>query len=207
MFIPSQGFRHAAVLLLTNSARAIPAHAASETTGSAVERLAHELVALADDMRAPAESVDWLIAELSTAIDRLPQSFDREGAKSVGAAVLTRVASRTPNIEPRDLFLVYKPEDRLPVAAQLAVELTKRRVSVAFADFEVTTSAQLTGAIASGLAHHRGGVVLSTRSFEQSSWKSPISSDRIRVLRHHESPTAVSDLVVWVNELRRGVAK
>ena len=89
--------------------------------------------------------------------------------------------------EPRDLFLVYAPEDRLPIAAPPAIELPKRRVSVAFADFEVTTSARLTGAIASGLAHHRGGVVLSTRRFEWAPWHRPISSDRIRVLRHHES--------------------
>ncbi len=34
-----------------------------------------------------------------------------------------------PHIEPRDLFLIYVPEDRLPIAAPLAVELTKRRVS------------------------------------------------------------------------------
>ena len=45
---------------------------------AALERLAHELVALADDTRAPAEASDWLIAELNTTIDRLPQSFDRE---------------------------------------------------------------------------------------------------------------------------------
>ena len=142
MFIPSQGFRHAATLLLTNGARGIPAGAAPETIRAALERLAHDLVALADDTRAPAEASDWLIAELNTTIDRLPQSFDRADAKSAGAAVLARVASRTPGIEPRDLFLIYVPEDRLPVAAPLAVELTKRRVSVAFADFEVATAQQ-----------------------------------------------------------------
>ncbi len=205
MFVPSQGFRHAVVLLLTNHACAIPPDAASETIRSALERLAHELVALANDMRAPADSAGWLIAELNATIDRLPQSFDRQGAKSAGAAVLAH-ASRTPGIEPRDLFFVYVPEDRLPVAAPLAVELTKRRVSVAFAHYEVATSEQLAGAIANGLAHHRGGVVLSTRNFEQALWEPPTTSDRILVLRHHESPTTVSDLVAWANKLRRGVA-
>ena len=60
-----------------------------------LERLAHELVALADDTRAPAAAAEWLIAEFNATIDRLHQSFDREGAKSAGAAILARVASRT----------------------------------------------------------------------------------------------------------------
>ena len=42
----------------------------------------------------------------------------------------------------RDLFLIYVPEDRLPLAAPLAIELTKRRVSVAFAGYEVATAAE-----------------------------------------------------------------
>jgi hypothetical protein len=203
MFIPSQGFRHAATLLLTNGARAIPADASSETARAALERLAHELVALADDTRAPAEASDWLIAELDTMIDRLPQSFDREGAKSAAAAVLARVASRTPDIEPRDLFLIYVPEDRLAVAAPLAVELTKRRVSVAFADFEVATAQQFTEAIAHGLAHHLGGVVLWTRAFKRTQ-SQPLTSanDRIRILRHPESSTTVSELAAWASQLK-----
>ncbi len=167
MFIPSQGFRHAATLLLTNSARGIPAGASPETIRAALERLAHDLVALADDTRAPAEASDWLIAELHTTIDRLPQSFDRADAKSAGAAVLARVASRTPGIEPRDLFLIYVPEDRLPVAAPLAVELTKRRVSVAFADFEVATAQQFTKPSLTASPTIGVGVVLCTRAFER----------------------------------------
>ena len=84
-------------------------------------------------------------------------------------AVLARVASRTPDIEPRDLFLIYVPEDRLPVAAPLAVELTKRRVSVAFADYEVATAQQLTEAVAHGLAHHRAAVVVFTQAHSTAS--------------------------------------
>ena len=203
MFIPSQGFRHAATLLLTNSARGIPAGASPESIRAALERLAHDLVALADDTRAPAEASDWLIAELHTTIDRLPQSFDREDAKSAGASVLARVASRTPAIEPRDLFLVYVAQDRLPVAAPLAVELTKRRVSVAFADFEVETAQQFTAIVAHGLAHHRGGVVLCTRAFERmQSLPATSDNDRIRILRHPDSPSALSELVAWANQLR-----
>jgi hypothetical protein len=206
MFIPSQGFRHAATLLLTNSARGIPAGASQESVRAALERLAHDLVALADDTRAPAEASDWLIAELNTTIDRIPQSFDREDAKSAGTSVLARVASRTPIIEPRDLFLVYVPEDRLPVAAPLAVELTKRRVSVAFADFEVATAQEFTETVALGLAHHRGGVVLCTRAFERmQSQPAASANDRVRILRHPESPSAVSDLVAWVSQLKPNI--
>jgi hypothetical protein len=205
MFIPSQGFRHAATLLLTNSARGIPARASPESIRAALERLARDLVALADDTRAPAEASDWLIAELYTTIDRLPQSFDREDAKSAGAVVLARVASRTPDIEPRDLFLIYAPEDRLPVAAPLAVDLTKRRVSVAFADFEVASAQQFTEAVAHGLDHHRGGVVLSTRAFERIHLQpATLSTDRIRILRHPEGPSTVSDLTEWASQLRTG---
>jgi hypothetical protein len=203
MFIPSHGFRHAATLLLTSGARDIPAGAAPAAIRAALERLAYDLVALADDTRAPAEASDWLIAELNTTIDRLPQSFDRADAKSAGAAVLARVASRTPGIEPRDLFLIYVPEDRLPVAAPLAVELTKRRVSVAFADFEVATAQQFTEAVARGLAHHRVGVVLCTRAFERmQSQPASSANDRIRILRHPENPSAVSELAAWASGYR-----
>lgn len=202
-FIPPQGFRHAATLLLTNSARAMPAGASSDITRAALDRLAHELVALADDTRAPAESSEWLIAELSTTIDRLPQSFDRDAAKAAGAAVLARVAARTPAVESRDLFLVYVPEDRLAVAAPLAVELTKRHVSVAFADYEVATAQQLTAAIAHGLAHHRGGVVLCTVAFERAHWPPlPPAGDRIQILRDPNRSSTVSDIAAWANRLR-----
>lgn len=203
MFVPAQGFRHAATLLLTKSARAIPAGASCDVARAALDRLAHELVALVDDTRAPAEASEWLIAEFNAVIDRLPQLVDREGAKSAGAAVLARVASRTPDIDARDLFLMYAPEDRMPVAAPLAVELTKRRVSVAFADYEVATAEQSIAAIAHGLAYHLGGVVLWSDAFARTKWQPPsTASDRVRILRHPETPTTVADLVAWTYELR-----
>src|SRR5688572_9915921 len=143
MSVPSQGFRHAATLLLTNRVRAIPADAPLEAIGVALERLAHELVALTDDMRAHRSASAWLIHEFNCTIDRLPHRFDRDRIKSRASAILASAPSRTPDIETRDLFLVYVPEDRLAVAAPLAIELTKRRVSVAFADYEVATARQL----------------------------------------------------------------
>jgi hypothetical protein len=207
MFVPPQGFRHAATLLLANSTRAIPVDASAEVIRGALERLANDLVGLADDTRAPVEVAAWLIAELNTTIDRLPQSFDREPAKSSSAAILARAGSRQPDIPPCDLFLIYAPEDRLPVAAPLAIELTKRHVSVAFADYEVATAQQLTEAVAHGLAHHQCGVVLWTRALERAQPQLPTpDNDRIRILRQTESRAVVSDLVAWTNQLKSGNA-
>ncbi len=205
MFVPPQGFRHAANLLRANSTRAIPVDASADVIRGVLERLANDLVALADDTRAPAEVSTWLIAELNRTIDQLPQSFDREPAKSSSGDILLRAGSRQPDITPRDLFMIYAPEDRLPVAAPLAIELTKRRVSVAFADYEVATAQQFTEAVARGLAHHRGGVVLWTRSLERAKPEPPtFANERMRILREPENRAVASDLVAWTNQLRAG---
>ena len=202
MFVPSQGFRHAATLLLTNSARAIPDNASPEDTSIALERLAHGLVSLADDMRVTAEAVEWLAAEFTTTIDRLPQSIDRDAAKSAGAAILARMATQARQIITHDLFLIYAPQDRLPIAAPLAIELTKRRVSVAFAGYEVATADEFGTAMAHGLAHHRGGVVLWTSAFERGHQAAPSESDRVRVLRQIDFLSSVPGLVEWARALR-----
>ena len=202
MFVPPQGFRHAATLLLTNSARAIPADASPEDTRIALERLAHGLVSLADDMRVTAEAAEWLAAEFNATIDRLPRSIDRDAAKSAGAAILARMARQARQVLTHDLFLVYAPQDRLPLAAPLAIELTKRRVSVAFAGYEVATADELSTAMAHGLAHHRGGVVLWTRTVEQGHYSAPSENDRVRVLRQIDLLSVVPGLVAWARALR-----
>ena len=202
MTIPSQGFRHAATLLLTNSSRAIRADASPDAVRAEVVRLAHALVSLADDMRAPADTAPWLIGELNATIDRLSHSFDREGAKTEAARALAHVASRTPHTERRDVFLIHVPEDRLPVAAPLAIELTKRRVSVAFAEYEVRTADEFSAAVAQGLARHGGGVILQTRTFDRSTWPPLAPDDRIRVVRAPLPDSIVSDLAAWANRLR-----
>ncbi len=74
------------------------------------------------------------------------------------------------------------------MAAALAVELTKRRVSVAFAEYEVASAAQVSTAIAHGLACHRGGVVLWTKAFERLHQTPLPERDRLRVLRSFEVP-------------------
>ncbi len=203
MFVPPQGFRHAATLLLTNSVRAVPGHASSDETCTALERLAHELVALAEDTRTTAEAADWLITEFATAVDRMPQAFDRDSAKSTGVSILARVGTRPREMDTRDLFLIYVPEDRLPVAAPLAIELAKRRVSVAFAEYEVASAAQLAAALMHGLACHRGGVVLHTKAFERARWPIPaVDKTRLRVLTEPDAASAAAELVEWVGQLR-----
>ena len=203
MSLPPQGFRHAATLLLTNSVRAIPSDASSEAIDVALERLARELVALTNDMRAHESATEWLINEFNTTIDRLPYAFDRDRMKSTASAILASAPSRIPDIATRDLFLVYAPEDRLPLAAPLAIELTKRRVSVAFADYEVATAEQLQGTIAHGLDRHRGGAVLWTKVFERTHGQPQIPlHDRVRILPHAETNSTITDLTRWAHELR-----
>lgn len=201
--VPSQGFRHAATLLLTNRARAIAPRAPSDVVTTSLEQLAHDLTALADDMRAPAEAAAWLIDEFHRTVDRLPHTFDRERAKRTAATILGRLELRGRQSEPHDLFLIYVPEDRLPIAAPLAIELAKRRVSVAFAEYEVASSADLAAAIARGLAAHRGGVILWTPAFERAAWANcPTPTDRLRLVRQAELRTAIEDLTAWSVTLR-----
>jgi hypothetical protein len=202
-FVPPQGFRHAATLLLTNRARAIAAQPSADAVQAAVERLAHELVALAADMRVPAEASHWLAGELDAMLNRLPHAFDREGARSAAAAILAHTAAGQRPVEMCDLFLVYVPEDRLPVAAPLAIELSKRRVSVAFAPYEVTGPQQTTAALADGLAHHRGGIVLATPAFRRSHGDYSLPAvPRIRIVTDPRAPATVRELLDYAESLR-----
>ena len=192
-----QGFRHAATLLMVNRARAIPVDALPPVIAAAINDLARALVKLADDTRAPADASEWLIAEFASTIDRLPQNFDRRASASAAAAMFARIGARRPAADARDLFLIYVPEDRLPIAAPLAVELTKRRVSVAFAEFEVATPEELDGAVERGLTCHRAGVVLWTAALERAQWQPPAGHDRLTVLRSADLPGAVLRLSAW----------
>ena len=193
---PPQGFRHAATLLITKRARAIPIDASAEMTRLALEHLASELVGLARDMRAPTGAAEWLTAELNLTIDRLPHQFDRPGAKNASAAIFGRLA-HAPETDARDLFLIYVPEDRLPVAAPLAIELTKRRVSVAFADYEVATPSEFAAAVARGAAVHRHGAVLRTSAFDRGGWELPPETDRLRIIRDADRSHADA-LAAWI---------
>jgi hypothetical protein len=196
--IPPQGFRHAATLLLTNRARTIPIDASAEALRTALEHLASELVALANDMRVRADVAGWLIAEFDAMVDRLPQSFDRASAKATAAAILACVADPEADEHARDCFLIYVPEDRLPIAAPLAIELTKRRMSVALAGYEVATASEFAQAVERGLRFHRRGAVLWTTAFDRRGWELPAATGRFRILRDGDLHAAVTDLAAWI---------
>ena len=199
MPLPPQGFRHAATLLMTNRLRAIPRGASPQSIESELARLANDLVALADDTRASSEVRAWLIDEYSRTVDRIPVSFDVTSAKNHGAAIL-EFAGRDPRlVERRDLFLMYVPDDRLPIAAPLAIELTKRRITVAFSEYEIATPGELHHALAHGLAHHRVGVLLRTKAFDRMVGRSELQDGpRLRVLTTVQPPSTADDLVAWV---------
>jgi hypothetical protein len=162
MWIPPQGFRHAATLLLTNGARRIgPGHSAAEVLGN----LADDLIALARDTHADPRAADWLRAEYGLIVDRFAPAL--QTAPELVERLKTDATRRfecleSPHASQKDIFLIYVPEDRLPIAAPLAIELEKRRVRVAFSGFEVTSPEQIQTVITSGLTRHRGGVLIWT---------------------------------------------
>ncbi len=208
MFIPPQGFRHAAALLLTNRVRAIPHDASPHLIADALARLADELVALAADTRVSAEAKDWLRDEYGRAIDRLPHAFDVAAAKAHAGLVIARVSAGTRETERRDLFLVYVPEDRLPLAAPLAIELTKRRVSVAFSEYEVGSQEELATAVEHGMANHGAGVLLQTLGFERAGLRlAPPLPDRLTILNRPEEPSTAGDLAGLAARLTATIVK
>jgi hypothetical protein len=98
---------------------------------------------------------------------------------------------------------MYVPEDRLPIAAPIAIELTKRRFSVAFSEYEVATSDQMYEGIQHGLSRHRAGVLLATREVARKGWRLPEETKRFRVLRPVFAVATANDLAVWLATLIR----
>jgi hypothetical protein len=201
--IPKQGLRHAATLLLRQRCQAIAADAGSEDVAGALEQLARDLVALAGDMHAGPESSEWLFAEYASTIDRLAHGFDRDAARTRAREIFEEIAARESNVEPRDLFLVFVPEDRLSIAAPLAIELVKRRLSVAFSEYEVSTAGELEWAIQHGLTHHRAGAVLWTNALQRATWHVHLpETDRLRVIHECHNPETGIDLAAWAHRLK-----
>jgi hypothetical protein len=179
--IPPQGFRHAVDLLLKNRLRTLSVDA---------EALARELVALGDDMKAPPAFAGWVIKEYERVLQRPAPPLLAE----LGGNFAAQQARR-------DLFLVYVPEDRLPIAAPLAVELTKRGTSVAFSGFEVESHEQLASAVDRGLAVHGAGAMLPTADFLRRGLRT-LSDGRLLVLDPAaSSPTQAEALIRWLSEL------
>jgi hypothetical protein len=165
--------------------------------------LAHDLVALARDMRIAHDPSDWLLAQFGRSIDQLPQSFDLHSAKASVARIFREMATSRSPVEVRDLFLVYLPEDRLPIAAPLAIDLVKRRVSVAFSEYEVATPEELEAAVQRGLKQHRGGVVLWTTALQRSRWDIHLpETERLRVVRDSDWPRMAVEIANWAQHLR-----
>ena len=185
MFIPPQGFRHAVDLLLTNGIR---------KNQPALE-LAEELVALAGDMKARAEAAGWVAAEYERLI----------GCKFPDPELLGQIGQRRAETAPRDFFLIYVPEDRLSVAGPLAVELAKRRISVAFSEYEVASSDELEAAVERGLARNRAGALLVTPEFERKTWRQEPDHPRLLILRDVSRPGVIADqLAAWLSSEQSG---
>jgi hypothetical protein len=180
--IPPQGFRHAVDLLLKNSVRKFQVDA---------EQLARDLVALGDDMKASPDVAAWVIAEYERVLQR------------PAPAVLARLGHNAPrDPERRDLFLIYVPEDRLPVAAPVAVELAKRGISVAFAEYEVDSEDRLAWAVARGLDLNRAGAVLRTPDFLRRNLPDPAPNPRLNILGQIILPAAQAEaLALWLSHI------
>ena len=210
--MPSQGFRHAATLLLSNSLRMLPHDASPALVAEVLTRIARDLVALADDTRASVEVRDWTINEYTGALDRVRQTFSHrvdadfarllEATRGRAVEILADIGKRSSaDIEPRDLFVMYVPEDRLPVAAPLAIELTKRRFTVAFSEYEIATMEQMAERLDSGVSRHRAGILLVTPEFLRKGWRIPPETDRFQIVKPVSAVAAANELAVWLRSL------
>jgi hypothetical protein len=208
--MPSQGFRHAAALLISHSLRMPPDHSSPGRVAEVLTHLARDLVALADDTRSGAEVRDWTINEYNGAVDRVRQAFsDRldadltrllEATRRGGLEILGSIGKHLPaDIQPRDLFVMYVPEDRLPVAAPVAIELAKRQFTVAFSDYEIATAQQLAERLDYGMSHHRAGLLLVTPEFVRKNWPIPPETERFRVMKPLSAVAVANELAVWLN--------
>ena len=196
MFLPPQGVRHAVTLLLTNRIRVMPKDPSPDVVQEELIRLADELVALAADMHAPPEASAWINDEYGRTIERLTCTFDIQSVRRYARDAFDRIGSGS---EPgrRDLFLIYVPEDRLPVAAPLAIALTKRRLSVAFSSYEVATAGELQAAVDTGLAQHVAGVIVGSPAFHRAGLAGHLTPHpRLRVVTG--GGACIDDLVAWV---------
>ena len=156
-----------------------------------LERLGQDLVALGRDMKAPPEFAAWVIAEYERVFQRpAPPVLAQIGRHDV----------RGP--QRRDLFVIYVPEDRLPIAAPLAVELAKRGISLAFSEYEVESDAQLAATLTLGLSVNLAGVVLVTQDFLRRGLPRPAPDPRLNILDRINPPAVQAEaLVSWLSKI------
>jgi hypothetical protein len=210
--VPSQGFRHAASLLLTNNLRMLPHDGSPALVAEVLTQLARDLVALAEDTRASVDARDWVINEYTGALDRVLQAFSHradadflrlfDDVRGRAVEILADIGTHSPaDIEPRDLFVMYVPEDRLPIAAPLAIELTKRRFTVAFSEYEISSIEQMTEGLDRGAGRHRAGILLVTPEFLRKGWPIPAVTDRFRNVTPVNAVAAADELAVWLSSV------
>jgi hypothetical protein len=210
--MPSQGYRHAATLLLSNSLRMLPHDGSPALVAEVLAQIARDLVALADDTRASADVRDWTINEYTGALDRVRQTFSHrvdadfsrllEATQGRAVEILAGIGKHSPaDIEPRDLFVMYVPEDRLPVAAPLAIELTKRGFAVAFSEYEFASAEHMTERLESGVRRHRAGILLVTAEFLRKGWQIPPETDRFRVVKPVGAVASANELAGWLRSV------
>jgi hypothetical protein len=200
MTAPRPGLRHAAALLLRNRVRSIAPDASPRAIVDGLERLAHDLVGLARDMRADGESALWLTDEYVRAVDRLPVAFERDQVVARATGIIGQIASFRYAADRRDLFLIHVPEDRVAVAAPLAIELAKRRLTVALAEYEVTTAEELEHAVERGLTDHAAGIVLSTGAYKRRQLPDLAPEPRLQILSCSHDSYSIDDLVLWASQ-------
>jgi hypothetical protein len=180
--IPPQGFRHAVDLLLKNGSR---------SGGLDTDRVARDLLALSDDMKARPEFAEWTMAEFERVL------------RTPAPAILRGVGQTHRVTELRDLFIVYVPEDRLPMAAPLAVELAKRGLQVGFSEFEVESQEQLERAMTDGLFTSRVGVLFITPDFLRRGLRAPAEHDRLKVIGQMTSAIRPAEVIArWVSTFK-----
>jgi hypothetical protein len=209
--MPSQGFRHAAALLMSNSLRRVPHDGSPALVAEVLMQLAHDLVALSDDTRASVEVRDWTINQYTGSLDRVRHAFSHpddadflrllEVTRVRAIDILADVGQHSVERAPHDVFVMYVPEDRLPVAAPLAVELTKRGFTVAFSDYEIATIEQMAERVESGVSRHRAGILLVTPEFLRKGWGTPPENERLRVVKPASAFAAANELAVWLRSV------
>lgn len=199
---PRSGLRHAARLLLTSRAKALASTTPGQDILPALAQLAHDLVALARDMRAGSESASWLLDEYGNTVGRLPNVLDQEEPLAVARAIISQVESFTYHADRRDVFLIHVPEDRIGAAARLAIEMTKRRLTVAMAEYEVISANDLEEAIDRGLRDHTAGLVVDSVDFQRRQLPVPGPHPRLRATRGDETEDSLDGLRRWIHSCR-----
>jgi len=165
--VPPSGFRHAFDLLVTNGARKLRFDASQDALSEGVVQLAAGVVQLSKDMRASPGWRDWIIVEFDRLLEsRIPDAVLAR-VRSQAHALLGSIGSEPAPARPCDVFVAYVPEDRLPLAAPLAVELSKRGARVGFADFEFEDVEQLKAAVGRGLSAGAPGVLILSPNFDR----------------------------------------